>query len=148
MDRRKLRQATIPCAMRDSLDFCQEVVVVVVDTPGFFIAWGCPSLVDPTGRQRHRFADLFSRRFREGISFPRFVESASWNCPSPSCVLFPWLYRTKHFLRGEKGKKALIRREEEGWPAKGAKRKKDAWKQVSLHSASCLAATLIFRGMD
>ena len=41
-------------------------------------------------------------------------------------VLRPSLYRTEHFFRGEKGEKGLRKGEEERWPAKGAKRKKDA----------------------
>ena len=45
-------------------------------------------------------------------------------CPSPSSALCPLLYRTEHFLRAEKGENVPRKGEEEGWPAKGAKRKK------------------------
>ena len=37
-----------------------------------------------------------------------------------------WLYTTEHFLRGEKGDKVPRKGEEDGWPTKGAKRKKGA----------------------
>ena len=56
-------------------------------------------------------ADLFLRRFREGISFPNFV------CPL--------LYRTEHLFRGEKrAKRCREKGRKTGWPAKRAKRKK------------------------
>ena len=48
----------------------------------------------------------------------------SSNYPSPSSVLCPLLYGTEHLSRGEKGEKVQRKGEEEGWPAKGAKRKK------------------------
>ena len=48
----------------------------------------------------------------------------SRNCPSPSSALCPLLYRTEHVSRGKNGKNVPRKGEEEGWPAKGAKRKK------------------------
>ena len=69
-------------------------------------------------------SDLFSRRFREGISFPNFVERSIPKLPFPSSVLSLLLYRTEQFWRGEKGEQVPRKGEEEGWPAKGAKRKK------------------------
>ena len=67
--------------------------------------------------------DLFSRRFREGISFPDSVERG----PSPSSVLSILLCRTEYFSRGEEGEKVPKKEEEEeGWQAKGAERRKDA----------------------
>ena len=46
------------------------------------------------------------------------------NCNSPSSALCPFLYRTVHFSRGRKWRKGAEKEEEEGWPAKRAKRKK------------------------
>ena len=61
-----------------------------------------------------------------GKEFPSrtFWTDLSRDCPSPSSALCPLLYRTEHFSRGENGENVPRKGEEEGWPAKGAKRKK------------------------
>ena len=64
--------------------------------------------------------DLFSRRFREGTSFPE-VHPETAPLQALCCAL---LYRTQHFSRGKKGEKVPRKGEEEGWSVKGAKRKK------------------------
>ena len=66
-----------------------------------------------------------------GKEFPSRTlwRGACRSCPSPSSALYPFLYRTEHF--SEKGEKVPRKGEEEGWPAKGQKGKKDARKQVS-----------------
>ena len=68
--------------------------------------------------------DPFSHRFREGISFPNFVESASSKCPSPRSVLCPLLYRTEHFSRGRIGRKGARRRGGRGVANRGGKKEK------------------------
>ena len=75
--------------------------------------------------------DLLSRRFREGISFPKSLERCILKCPSPSCAPCPSLYRTEHFSRGRGAENVPKRGKEEGWPAKSQKGKKDAQEQVS-----------------
>ena len=71
------------------------------------------------------YSDLFSRRFREGISFPNFVEKCIPELPlSKLCSVPISLQNRALFERGEKGEKVPRKGEEEGWPAKGAKRKK------------------------
>ena len=88
----------------------------------------CPSGKLPSSFSFRSFkkADLFSRRFREGISFPNFVERCIRSCPPPPKALLCTLFSTEQstFRGGEKGEKVPRKGEEEGWPAKGAKRKK------------------------
>ena len=72
-------------------------------------------------------SDLFLRRFREGNSFPNFVERATPDLPLSKLCAVPFallLYRTEHCSRGRKGRNVPRKRAEKGWPAKGAKRKK------------------------
>ena len=73
-----------------------------------------------------------------GKEFPSrtFWRGASRSCPSPSSALYPFLYRTEHFSRGEKGEKVPRKGEEEGWPAKGAKRKKGRAKTGQCYSGN------------
>ena len=57
------------------------------------------------------FGKLFSRRSREGISFPNFVERSilkQGQCPSPSSVLCPSPYRA--LFGGERGRKGAEKR--------------------------------------
>ena len=93
---------------------------------------------------------LFKQSSGEEMSFPNFVER-SWNRPSPSSVLCPLLYRTEQFLRGEKRAEKRYREKgrRRGWPANKAKRKKDAWKQVSeiycttLHTVTNICSEIL-----
>ena len=48
----------------------------------------------------------------------------SWNCPSPSSVLCPLLYRTEHFSRWRKGQKGAEKRGGRGVASKGDKKGK------------------------
>ena len=69
-------------------------------------------------------ADLFLRRFREGISFPKFVERSVLNCPPPSSVLCLLLYRMEHLSREEKRAKRRRERGGRGVASKGGKKEK------------------------
>ena len=69
--------------------------------------------------------DLSLCRFREGISFPNFfgeVHPETAHLQALCCALGSTEQST--FRGGEKGEKVPREGEEEGWPAKGAKRKK------------------------
>ena len=77
--------------------------------------------------------DLFSRRFREGISFPKFVERSILKLSlSKLCAVPLALQNRSLFEGGEKGEKVSRQGEEEGWQAKGAKRKKGRGKTSQL----------------
>ena len=87
------------------------------------------------------YPDLFSRRFREGISFPNFLEMSILKLPLSKLCAVPLALQNRALFERErererdKGEKVPWEGEEEGWPAKEAKRKKgkkDAWKRVSL----------------
>ena len=78
---------------------------------------------------RHFLAKLHSLTFFHADFGKEFPSRTLWrdpsrNCPSPSSALCPLLYRTEHFSRGKMAKMCREKGEEEGWPAKGAKRKK------------------------
>ena len=64
-------------------------------------------------------SDLLSRRFREGISFPSFVERSTLKLPLSKLYIVPFALQT--FREGKQGEKVLRKGEEERWPAKGAK---------------------------
>ena len=68
---------------------------------------------------------FFSLRFREGISFPNFVERCIPELPLSKLCPVPFAVQNRAlFEGGGKGEKVPRKGEEEGWPAKGAKRKK------------------------
>ena len=68
---------------------------------------------------------FFHADFREGISSPNFVEGSI--LPLSKLCAEPFALQSRALFEGEKkGEKAPRKGEEEGWPAKGAKRKKDA----------------------
>ena len=65
---------------------------------------------------------FLSRRFREGISFPNFVERSILKLPpSPRSVLRPSLHRTEQFSRGREGRKGAEKRAGQGVATKGGK---------------------------
>ena len=69
--------------------------------------------------------DLFSRRFREGISFPNFVERSIPELQLSKLCTVPFALQNRAlFGGGENGENVPRKGEEEGWPAKRAKRKK------------------------
>ena len=82
--------------------------------------------------------DLFSRTFRARISFPNSVDPPC-NCPSPSSVLCPLLYRTEHFSRGQEGAKEKGRKR--GGQQRGEEGKKRRMK--TAHPDPCLNAGLV-----
>ena len=61
-----------------------------------------------------------------GKEFPsrNLWRGPSRNCPFPSSVLCPLLYRTEHFSRGEKGEKGAEKRGGKGVTSKGGKKEK------------------------
>ena len=70
-------------------------------------------------------ADLFWRRFREGISFPNFVERSVLKLPVLKRCAVPFALQNRAFFEGKKrGEKVPRQGQEEGRPTKGAKRKK------------------------
>ena len=60
---------------------------------------------------------IFSRRFREGISFPNFVERSILKLPLSKLCAVP-LAQQNRALSREKGRKVPSKGEEEGWPTK------------------------------
>ena len=75
--------------------------------------------------------DPFSRRFREGISFPNFVERSFLKLPLSKICAVPFALQNRVLFAGEnRAKRCPERREEEGWPAVRAKRKNGRVKQV------------------
>ena len=67
------------------------------------------------------FTDPFSRGFREGISFPNILERSIPGLPLSKLCAVPFALQNRALFEGEKMPR---KGEEEGWPAKGAKRKK------------------------
>ena len=69
--------------------------------------------------------DLFLRRFREGISFPNFLERSIPRLPLSKLCAVPFSLQKRALFKGEKRVKRCREKERKrGWPAKGAKRKK------------------------
>ena len=68
------------------------------------------------------FSDLFSRRFREGISFPNFVERSILRLPLSKLCAVPFALQNRALFEGEKRAKRCWEKVRK--PAKGAKRKK------------------------
>ena len=103
-------------------------------------AWETPTPPEDIRTQKFGFVlsflpDLFLRRFREGISFPKSLERSILRLPLSKLCAVPFALQNRAlFEGGEKGEKVPRKGEEREWPAKGQKGKKDARKQVS----SCL----------
>ena len=77
--------------------------------------------------------DLFSRRFREGISFPKFVQRSILKLPlSKLCAVPLALQNRAAFETSRRRKMCPERGSKRGDQQRGQKGKKDAWKQVSL----------------
>ena len=72
--------------------------------------------------------DLFSRGFREGISFPNFVERSIPELPLSKLCAVPFALQNRALFEGEKRAKMRKR----GGQESGQKGKKDARKQVSI----------------
>ena len=71
--------------------------------------------------------DLFSRRFREGISFPNFAERSIPELPLSKLCAVPFALQNRALFEGEK--MAKMRREKgrkRGGQERGQKGKKDA----------------------
>ena len=75
---------------------------------------------------------FFSRRFREGNSFPNSSRGPSWNCPSPSAVLCPFLYRTGG--PGRKGQSGAEKTGRTGVASKGGKKEERMRENRSVHA--------------
>ena len=76
---------------------------------------------------RGAFTDLFSRRFREGISFPNFMERSILNLPLSELCAVRFALQNKALFEGKKGRKGSERRGGRGVASKeGQKGKKDA----------------------
>ena len=79
------------------------------------------------------FPDLFSRGFREGISFPKFVERSIPKLSLSKLCAVPLALQNRAFLEGRKGRKRCRDKgRKRGDQQRGQKGKKDAWKQVSF----------------
>ena len=73
----------------------------------------------------------FLRKFREGISFPNFVERSILELPLSELCTVPFALQNRALFEREK-----VRREKggrRGGQQKGRKGKKDAWKQVRYY---------------
>ena len=79
--------------------------------------WDTPALFTPP----LPLPQLFSRRFREGISFPSFVEKSIPELPLSKLCAVPVPLQNRALFEGERRRKNC---REKGRPAKGAKRKK------------------------
>ena len=76
-------------------------------------------------------SDLFSRRFREGISFPKFVQRSILKLPLSKLCAVPLALQNRAVFEGEKRAKKMSRKGEEegrkrGDQQRGQKGKKDA----------------------
>ena len=58
----------------------------------------------------------------------------SWNCPSPSSVLCPLLYRTERYSRGRAGRKGAQKRGGRGVASKGGKKEKRTRENKSVYA--------------
>ena len=65
--------------------------------------------------------DLFSRRFREGISFPNFVERSILKLPLSKLCAVPFAIQNRALFEGEKGAKRCQKRGGIGVASKGGK---------------------------
>ena len=71
--------------------------------------------------------DLFSRRFREGISFPNFVERSILELPLSKLFAVPFALQNGALFKGEKRAKSVPRkRGQRGGQQRGQKGQKDA----------------------
>ena len=71
-----------------------------------------------------RFLTFFHADFGKEFPSRNSCRGRSWNCPFPSSVLCPLLYRTEQFLRGEKGEKGVEKGGGRGVTSKGGKKEK------------------------
>ena len=79
----------------------------------------------------HRNSDLFSRRFREGISFPNFVERCIPELPLSKLCPVPFSLQNRALFEGEKrAKRCRKKGRKRAGQQRGKKGKKDARKQV------------------
>ena len=88
-------------------------------------------------RAQVAISDLFSRRFRDGISFPNFVERCFPELPPPSSALYPFSLQNRALFEGEKrAKRCREKGRKRGGQQRGQKGKKDARKQVRFFNFS------------
>ena len=66
---------------------------------------------------------IFLRRFREGLSFPKSAERSILKPPLSKLCGVPFALEKRALFEGEE---VARKWEQEGWPAKGEKGKKDA----------------------
>ena len=109
---------------RDSVAHRPSCVCATLNSLGGFSSFQH----DPCKIQFGSKPDLFSRRFREGISFPNFLERSILKLPLSKLCVVAFVLQNRALFKREKreGEEVPRKGEEEGWPAKEAKRKKDA----------------------
>ena len=75
--------------------------------------------------------NLFSRRFREGISFPNLLERSIPKLPLSRLCAVPFALQNRALFEGEnRAKRCPEKGRKRGGQQRGQKGKKDAWKQV------------------
>ena len=78
---------------------------------------------------KHMDTDLFLRRFREGISFPNFVERSILKLPLSKLCAVPFALQNRALFEAEKrAKRCREKGRKRGGQQRGQKGKKDAWK--------------------
>ena len=86
-----------------------------------FIGFFARKLICRKLQNRWVLADLFSRRFQEGISFPNFVERPILKLALSKLCAVPFSPQNRALFEGEKCKKVSRKREEGVQQAKGEK---------------------------
>ena len=98
--------------------------------PGCHGQWTCFQ-IDSKGPNSVTVTDLFSCRFREGISFPNFLERSIPELPLSKLGADPFAIQNRALFEGEKmAKICRVKERKRGGQQRGQKGKKDAWKQV------------------
>ena len=69
-------------------------------------------------------ADRFSRRFREGISFPNFGERSILKLPLSKLCAVPFALQNRALFKGEKGGQRCLEKGGKGVPSKEGKKEK------------------------
>ena len=79
----------------------------------------------------HAITDLFSRRFREGISFPKCLERSILKLPLSKLCAVSLALQNRAFFEGEKGEKGAEKRGGRGVTSKGGKKEKRTHENTS-----------------
>ena len=101
------------------------------DPEGYFslaiIAFGAFEFILHKYYYRLGKTDLFSRRFREGISFPNFLERSILKLPISELCIVPFALQNRALFKGEnRAKRCPEKGRKRGGQKRGQKGNKDA----------------------